>query len=461
LTSHKNTKNSQKSTPTKPSATSRSNKNSSISLKRLALKGSVWVLFGFALSQILRLGGNIILTRLLTPEAFGIMGIVSALLMGLEMFSDVGLRPNIVQNKRGEEPAFIRTAWSIQVIRGFILSLIAAVLAWPMAVMNDEPSLVLITTVAGLTAIISGFNSTWLLVYSRRMVLDKLVLLDLFCQLMTIIAMIIWAWYFPSVWALVFGSFVGSTLKLVGSHTILSGVPMQFQWEKKAVSELIRFGRWIFIGSALGFLVARLDVFVFGSFAGMAMLGVFVLAKTLSRLVTMALMKMSSSVLLPVYSRLAERSTKELRNRTFKIRAALLALFLPILWAFVLWGDVLIDFLYDERYKDAGWMLQLLAAGATATTIIVTIQPVLLAVGDSFRHMIKSAFQVVFQILGMTIGAYLAGIPGFIAGMVLADLLTYPVMVYLIRPYGVWLPLLDGLAFGTSFIVIGMAWWMH
>lgn len=463
MTSHKNEKHSQIPTSTKPPAAGSQNKQgiSTISLKRLALKGSAWVLFGFAISQLLRLGGNIILTRLLTPEVFGIMGIVTALLIGLEMFSDVGLRPNIIQNKRGEDLAFIRTAWTIQIIRGLILSLIAAILAWPLAVINDEPTLVLITTVAGLTAIISGFNSTWLLVYSRRMVLDKLVLLDLFSQFISIVVTIIWAWYYPSIWALILGSFVGSTLKLVGSHTVLSGVPMQFQWEKKAAHELIRFGRWIFIGAALGFLVARLDIFVFGSFAGMTMLGVFVLAKTLSRLVTVALMKLSSSVLLPVYSRLAERSTKELRHKTFKIRAILLAFFLPMLWAVVLWGDYIIDFLYDERYQDAGWMLQLLAAGSTATAIIITIQPVLLAVGDSFRHMIKSAGQVVFQILGMTIGAYIAGIPGFIAGMALADLLTYPIIVYLIRPYGVWLPLLDAVAFGTSFIVIGMAWWMN
>jgi O-antigen/teichoic acid export membrane protein len=463
LTSYKkDTEQSPLNAPTESSEAGPNKASASpISLKRLAIKGSVWVMFGFGMAQVLRLGGNVILTRLLTPEAFGIMAIVGALLMGLQMFSDIGLRTSIIQSPRGEEPAFIRTAWSLQVIRGFILASLAAILAWPLAFINGEPSLVLITMVAGLTAIISGFHSTWLLVYSRRMVLNKLVLLDLIGQFLSIVVMVVWAHYFPSVWVLVLGSFVGSTVKLVASHTLLSGVSMRFQWEIEAVHELIRFGRWIFISTALSFLVIRLDIFVFGSFAGLTMLGIFVLAKNLSRLIVEALMKLSSTVLLPVYSRLAERSTNALRTRTFKIRAALLALFLPPLWVIILWVPHIIEILYDVRYKDAGWMLQILAAGAIATAIRATIGPVLLAVGNSFRHMIGTAIVLGLQIVSMTVGAILAGVPGFIVGMALTDWLYYPVLAYLIRPYGVWLPFLDAVAFGSSVIVIGLVWWIN
>jgi O-antigen/teichoic acid export membrane protein len=459
LTSPRETKKSQSPTATEPSETPPNKKDvSSISLKSLALKGSAWVMLGVAGGQTLRFVGNLILTRLLSPEAFGIMGIVNALLMGLMMFSDVGLRPSIIQNKRGEEPAFIRTAWTIQIIRGAVLTLLAAALAWPMVLLYNESSLLLLIPVAGLTALIAGFNSTWLLVYSRRMVLNKLIILGLTSSLFTMLAMILCAWYFRSVWALVFGAFVGSTIKLIASHTILSGVPMRFQWEPEAVSEIIRFGRWIFINTALGFFIQRLDIFILGSYAGMSMLGLYVLAKNLSQLVMRALMSLSSNILLPVYSRLAERGTKTLRSKMFKIRIILLVLSLPPLWVLVLWGDHLIELLYDDRYIEAGWILQILAAGGIATAIRTTITPVFFAVGDSFRQMISTAFRLGLLILCMTVGAYLGGIPGFFIGLALTDWLHYPVLVYLLRPYGVWLPLLDFLAFGTSIIVIGMGY---
>jgi len=460
LISHKNTEKSPPPAPTESAGSSKSGV-SPTSLKNLAMKGSAWTMLDIVMGQALRFGGNIILTRLLAPEAFGMMGIINALLTGLQMFSDVGLRPNIIQNRRGEEPIFLHTAWVIQIIRGILLALIVAVLAWPLAIFYKEPSLVLITSVAGITAFIAGFYSTWLLVLDRRIAQGKLTVLNLISSVLKIGAMILCAWYFPSVWALVLGSFVGGTVRLIASHTIFAGIPMRFQWEPKTVHELIRFGRWMFISTALGFLVTRFDIFIFGNFAGMAMLGFYTLAKNLSRLAIEAVTTFSSRILLPVYSRLAERNIEALRSRTFKIRTILLALFLPPLWVFILWGDHIVAFLYDERYQEAGWMLQILAAGATATAIITSIQPILLAVGDSFRHLLRTIARVFFMIVGMSVGAYMGGIPGFIVGLALTDFLTYPVMVYLIRPYGVWLPKLDAVAFGTSFIVIGIAWWMN
>lgn len=426
-------------------------------IKRLAIRGSVWIILGFGISQVMRFGGNIVLTRWLSPEAFGIVGIVTAVLIGLEMFSDVGLMPNITQSQRGEEPKFIRTAWTIQIIRGIILALASIAFAWPLAAINNEPLLTIIVPVAGLTAIIAGFNSTWLLVYYRRMVLGKLVILDLVAHFCSLVTMIIWAWYYPSVWALVAGIFANRLVKVVASHTVLAGVSMRIEWEPQSANELIRFGRWIFISTALGFMVARLDIFVFGSIAGMGMLGIYLLAKNLSRLTVEPLIKLASTVLLPMYSRIIEQDPNVLRTQTFKSRGMLLLLFLPPLWAVVLWGNELIEILYDDRYQDAGWMLQILATGMISASIISTITPVLLAMGDSFRNLINTTNRFILQILGMVIGSYYAGITGFIIGVSAAEFLCYPLLVYLIRPYRVWLPLLDGLAFGSSFVVIWIA----
>jgi hypothetical protein len=54
-------------------------------------------------SQALRLLSNLILTRLLFPEAFGLMAIVTAVMTGLQLFSDLGVGPSVIQNESGEE----------------------------------------------------------------------------------------------------------------------------------------------------------------------------------------------------------------------------------------------------------------------------------------------------------------------------------------------------------------------
>jgi len=79
-------------------------------IKKKAIKGAAFVLAGYGLSQALRLGGNLILTRLLVPELFGIMALARAFITGLLFFSDIGLRPSIIRSPRGDDPVFLNTA---------------------------------------------------------------------------------------------------------------------------------------------------------------------------------------------------------------------------------------------------------------------------------------------------------------------------------------------------------------
>ncbi len=92
------------------------------SLQKKAIGASVWVIIGYGSSQCLRLISNLILTRLLVPELFGLMALVNTFIIGLNLFSDVGIRPSIIRSERGEDPLFLNTAWTLQVIRGFRIS---------------------------------------------------------------------------------------------------------------------------------------------------------------------------------------------------------------------------------------------------------------------------------------------------------------------------------------------------
>ena len=91
----------------------------SSSLKKQAVRGTIWTVFGYGSSQVLRFGGNLILTRLLVPDLFGLMALVQIFIRGLSLFSDIGIRPSIIRSDRGDDPIFLNTAWTIQVIRGF------------------------------------------------------------------------------------------------------------------------------------------------------------------------------------------------------------------------------------------------------------------------------------------------------------------------------------------------------
>ena len=87
-------------------------------LKKVATQGAYWTIANYGLSQALRFGSNLILTRLLFPDLFGLMSLVNVIIMGLGLFSDIGVGTSIIRSKRGNDPDFLNSAWTMQVIRG-------------------------------------------------------------------------------------------------------------------------------------------------------------------------------------------------------------------------------------------------------------------------------------------------------------------------------------------------------
>ena len=132
------------------------------SLMARALRSSMLTVGGFGAAQVMRLASNLILTRLLFPEAFGLMALVSVFMMGLQQFSDVGVTPAILQSRRGDERDFLNTAWTIQAVRGAGLWLLACALAWPMAWIYDEPQLLHLLPVASLTIASIGGHTRYM-----------------------------------------------------------------------------------------------------------------------------------------------------------------------------------------------------------------------------------------------------------------------------------------------------------
>ena len=155
-----------------------------------AMRSSAWTASGFAISQVIRLASNLVLTRLLLPEAFGLMALVTVAMIGLANFSDVGVGQAIMANRRGDDADFLDTAWTIQVARGGLLWLATCALAAPVAALYDEPSLARILPVAGLTLLIAGFNPTRIETANRHLALGRVMLLDLTSQAIGVAVML-------------------------------------------------------------------------------------------------------------------------------------------------------------------------------------------------------------------------------------------------------------------------------
>ena len=221
---------------------------------------------GYGGGQVIRLASNLLLTRLLFEEAFGIMALVTAFMQGMQLFSDIGVGPNIVQSPRGNDPRFLNTAWTMQVFRGIGLWIISFVAAGPFAAFYEEPLLATIIPICGFTAFLAGLNSTKLYSQLRQLALERFVMVDILSQAVTAVTMISWALVDRSVWALVSGGLAGGITKVILTHTTLPGEPNRLAWDKDAVASIFRFGGWIFFSTMLTYLDRTAHTLVFAKF---------------------------------------------------------------------------------------------------------------------------------------------------------------------------------------------------
>jgi len=207
---------------------------SSVSLKQLAIRASMWTVIGFGVSQLLRLGGNLALTRLLSPGVFGVMALVNAVLQGLQMFSDFGTRQSVIQHRRGDDPDFVNTAWTFQAVRGGALWLTACALAAPLSLVYPGTGIGWLLPAAGLTAAIAGLASTKEVTLNRHLNIGRVSMVEIVAQCLGLAVMIVWAWRAPSVWALIGGAIVGVGVRTALTHVVLPGPWNRFCWEVAA-----------------------------------------------------------------------------------------------------------------------------------------------------------------------------------------------------------------------------------
>ncbi|MDB4990364.1 MAG: hypothetical protein JWN04_5542 [Myxococcaceae bacterium] len=413
------------------------------SLKSRALHSSVMTAINYGGQMALRFGGNLILTRLLFPKAFGLMALVQSFLLGLEMLSDVGITPSIVHSKRGHEPAFLNTAWTLQVVRGIGLWLIACAIAFPAAWFYSEPALRGMIPALGLHAILSGLASTKIAVADRKLNIGRLTVIDISSYATGLLCTILLAWWLRSVWSLVLGTFVQATLKTVASHLLLEGERNRFRWDKEVLKEIGNYGRWILLSTALGYAAIQGDRLVLGRLLNVEFLGIYTVALTLSQLPTEVIRQAASKVLFPSYSELMRTAPDKLYPMLRKTRGLLIAaawgggLFLVVL------GPWLIHTLYDGRYADAGWMLPVMALGTLGHALILSYDGILLATGNTHWLAFLLTIQVSIKFVAIFGGYYLGREHGVIIGLATVSWLQYPADAWVLKRLGYWQPELD------------------
>lgn len=413
-------------------------------LRRQVIRGSLQTLGGYGIVQALRLGSNLALTRLLVPEHFGTMGLCWVALEGIELFSDVGIRPAVVQSKLGDDQAFLNTAWTIQVVRGFLVWLVACALGPAMAWFYPEhPELAYLLPVVGFAAVLSGFYSTKVITAMKAMRPSQAIGVQITGVLAGVTVMITLAAIYRSIWALAIGSLVNPLVQMLVSHFVLPGERNRLHWERKHAVALFRYGRWVFVSTVFTFLARQTDRLMLAKFVEEVLFGIYNTALVGLSMCVEVVSHVVEWVAFPAYARKIQAG-EEVAPLFRRITTVMQLGAGAAVAALIVVAPALIDTLYDDRYLNAGWMLRILGFSAWFTVLEACCSSMHKALATNRWMASGHATKFVTLLITIPVGFHLGGgeakvhnaVEYALIGVAIGDVMRYLVCAFGISRQG-------------------------
>jgi len=431
------------------------------SLKKRSTEGAILTLMQIGIGYTLRLATNLILTRLLAPEAFGLVVFAMTAITAFMLLSDIGISRSIVREKDGDSIAFLQTAWTVKIIRTglvagctLVVALLAALLAPRFAPPHSvyaDPALIPILAVSALLTFASGFDSTAVDLLQRRITYRRAFIVQLMVQVVQISATVMAAYALGSVWALMLGMSVGSFASLAASHLAYPGPRMAFRLDSDIVHRLWVFGRWIIVSSSLFFLQRNFDKLVLGALLSTVAFGHYAIAILWIEAGRAVLQALIQRIAYPAMSEVAITRRTDLPRLYRKLQWGVDAGIWIAFAATAFGAQLLMDLLYPDSYAASGHYLGLLSLACLAQRFD-TIGELLTALGDSRAGAVAAAIRTVGLCLAMSFGWAMAGIDGLIICSALHPILAAPYMIWKARRH---LPALRVSVDIVAFLIIG------
>ncbi len=401
---------------------------------------------GYVLIQAIRFGSSMVLTRLLAPDMYGLMAIGSVVVAGVTLISDIGLAQNVIQSPRAGERLFLNTIWVMQVARGVVIALVMLLCAgglwlviahWPSSVPGayGDPAAPLVIAVLALVPLVMGFESTRVATVRRALVLAPLVRLEVLSQVVATTLTIALAYFWPAVWVLPASWVLLSLAQVVISHTLLPGEANRFEWTREMAATIWSFSKWVMVSSIPTFFFREGDRIILGMLLSPTALGAYAIGTLLLSAVQQIADRLAGMVGLPVLAEKSRSSPQDLPNIYRRCRQPL-DMFCLVAAGFLLaGGPAIVHLLYDQRYEAAGTTLRILALNLVAVRYTIFDQ-YLLATGESKQLFKRSLARVITLYICVPLGYWWLGTHGAIAGVVLGNMASVPVVLRLMAQRG-------------------------
>jgi O-antigen/teichoic acid export membrane protein len=429
-------------------------------LKATSVRGGTVTLAAQFIRLVVQTGAMMMITRLLSPDDFGLQGMVTAVTGVVSLFRDAGLSVATVQRPVITHAETSTLFW-INVALGGLLMVLTAALAPVLVLIFKEPRLLWMTIVSAAAFFLNGLCVQHQALLQRALRFTTIAQIDLLGLLVCSVLGVVMAKLGCGYWALVGMTLGGPVVGLIGAWLMVPWVPGRPSHVREVLSHLL-FGGTITLNMLLVYVAYNLSpAFILGRSFGTEAVGVFTRAY---QLINMPMHQLNNSVFnvaFPALSRM-QHDVAMLCRAFLKGYSIQLALNIPITLCSALFAKELVRVLLGPKWPAAVPVLLLLTPAILGFSLINPLGWFMMATGRATRSLHIAFVLTPVVILGVWLGSP-DGAEGVAAGFSAAiALLSLPIVAWAIHGTGIRMrdyfetvsrPLLAGL-------VAGLAGWL-
>ena len=426
---------------------------------RKSLRGGLVSVFARAVNALVQVGSVVFLARLLTPEDYGIVTMVTSITGFAPILVDLGTRDAVAQRDK-ITPGEVSALFWISIAVGSSFALLVALSGPLISKFYGEPRLTMIALVSSLTVIASALTCQHQGLLRRAMMFRKVAMVEVGANVLGAGTAITMAFSGLGYWALVVRPLVTGLFTAVGVWCYCRWLPPR-PTLTAGVKEMLRFGVNLTGFSIADFVGRCADSVAIGRVAGPQRLGYY--RKALLVYENLLDLTISLHGVAAVSLSKLRDNVGELRRLWAKGLSTLSFYAMPAFGGVAVTSQDLIHLVLGERWHNAGVLLSVLALRGIPHVVERTLGWLHVAAGRSDRWMRWGLLEAGLQLIALFCGLPFGAMGVATAYVITMFVIFVPSIAFAGQPLGIgardvlrviWPPLIGTLvAVGVGFLL--------
>ena len=314
---------------------------------------------------------SMVLARLLTPEAFGVVTTLTMIITFAEIFTDAGFQKYLVQHEfkdaQDRDESTNVAFWSNLVMSLFIWGIIA-IFANPLAALVGNPGLGHVLIIACVSIPLAAFSSIQMALYKRDLDFKTLFKVRIISTLIPLLVTVPLAFWLRSYWALVIGTITVNVVNAI-LLTVFSKWKPRWFYSFAKLKEMFSFTVWSMIESVSIWLTGYVDVFIVGTMLSQYYLGLYKTSSALVGQIMGLVTSITTPILFSALSRL-QNDEKEFQALFFRFQKLVGLLVIPLGMGIFLFSDLATELILGGQWAEAAGFVGLWGLTSSITIVL-------------------------------------------------------------------------------------------